>query len=639
MRPTLCTILLLVGACESPPISEPHPDVQWSNVTGDVGGSRFTPSTAIDSGNVAQLRVVWMRRLGDSINADGCGRCAHALPRFEATPITVGGLVVSPTPLGNIVAFDAGTGADVWRYDSRVDVSRRYPEGLTTRGLALWTDVAADTSASCRDVVIHATVDAKLHAVAARSGVPCSGFGAGGVVDLGQLLQLHSSSQPPTTPAHSVTSPALVVDDIVVVGMTSRDNSAASGTVAALDARTGRLLWRFHTAGSSPTDSDESRGGSAGGNVWSLMSADTGLGLVYLPVGGPRFNHFGGGRPGDNRFANAVIALSARSGELAWAFQLIRHDLWDYDVGTQPVLLEVPENGSRVDAVLGISKSGEPFLLNRRTGDALGPREDRIVPKSDVAGEVPSRTQPRGWKGLSIESEQLTEDNLFGRNPGELLECQRKFREARYDGMFTPPSRRGSIVWPGVWGGPNWDGAGWDAGRQLLIIPVRRIASIVRVLTFEEAHSLGRSSVAEQRFFDPRTRTVVVREPFAASSGVPCTKPPWAELVAVDIGHGRIAWRTPMGVESRTGGGFAFGGPLLTASGLIFIAATQDDKIRAFATSDGRVLWQHQLPAGGQSAPMSYTHGGRQFITILAGGRGGIGTPGDWIVAFAVPKR
>lgn len=641
-RLSLFACSIAVGACEARKSGVDAETLDWPSVTGDVAGSRFSRADKIHPGNVSQLRVAWMRQLGDSISRNGCVECAHAFPRFEATPVSFDGLLIAPTPLGNVVALDAGTGESVWRYESRVDTRRRYAEGLTTRGISLWTDGDEAVGAACQVVVFHATVDARLHAISARTGELCSSFGENGVVDLAPYrLAMGTGSSGSSEPA-SVTSPPLVVKDVVVVGATGgwvEDAMEDHSGVLAFDARVGTLRWRFRTSAPSTADSNHSPPHALGANVWSLMSADTMLGLIFLPVGGPKQSHLGAARPGTNLFANSVVAIAASDGHRVWSFQLIHHDLWDYDVATQPVLVQVKVNDTVIEAVVGLSKAGEIFLLDRRSGEPLEGAEERPVPRSDVLGEASSRTQPRGWKGIEIEREPLTELMLYGETEAERIECVQKFRAMRYDGLFTPPSRRGSIVWPGVWGGPNWDGAAWDAERQTLILPVRRVASIVTILSRSEVESRGLPRPGEQRFVDRRSGMVVVREPFVSSRGYPCTRPPWSALVGLNLARGAIAWSVPLGGDARRAGGFAFGGPLVTSSGLTFVGATQDDRIRALATMDGRLLWEHKLPAGGQSAPMTYVNRGRQFVGILAGGRGGIGTPGDWLVTFALPKR
>jgi quinoprotein glucose dehydrogenase len=387
---------------------------------------------------------------------------------------------------------------------------------------------------------------------------------------------------------------------------------------------------------------------TGGANVWSLISTDEARDLVFLPTASAAPDFYGGARSGPNDFANSVVALRASTGAVVWSFQVVHHDLWDYDVAAQPVLATIRQSGHEVPAVIVGTKSGMIFVLHRETGAPLLPVEERAVPSSDVPGEKTWPTQPFALHPPPLLGTKLAEDSAFGVDAEERAACREAIRSLRNDGLFTPPSFRGTLEWPGFWGGINWDGLAWDPERQRIVTVVKRVAMVVRLRHRGDQDTGWQAGAGRENVAQPGTPYDATRMPLIATSGTPCTPPPWGSIVAVDLSDAdaSVRWSRPLGTvpwlrrfrEYRNWGSIVFGGPLVTGGGLVFVAAGQDNMFRAFDVDDGRQLWEHELPAGGQAAPMTYVINGQQFIVIAAGGRAGIGSPGDWVVAFALPS-
>ncbi len=640
--------LLVIGCGMSSPEGSSTVVIEWAHTSGDIGGRRFSESAQITSRNVGELREAWRTRIGDFDSSNACIGCARNGWRAEATPLMRGGLVYAVSPRGRVVALEATSGRLQWTFDPNVNGSIRYREGFTSRGLSLWSDESATDSRHCAERVFLTTVDARLIALDRLTGSRCGRFGVDGEIDLLVGVSFDGRRADPTL--YSVTSPPLVVGDLVVVGSTVDGHATVpqnSAAVRAFDARSGVLRWQFSALGNSEIGDTRGRRSIGGGNVWGLMSADEQLGLIFLPTASASPNHFGGDRPGNNAMANSLVALRARDGRVAWHYQLVRHDLWDYDVASQPVLFQLDTDHSAVPVVVALAKSGTVVALDRRNGRRLFDLGSQSVPRSDVEGERASATQVRGDFDGVFQYDPKFADSIFALSSLDRADCARIRGAVRFEGTYTPPSLSGSLLFPGVWGGPNWDGAAWDDVNGQLLVPVRRLGTVVQLVPGSDFERLGAPTPGEQRFVDASGSFGYRRIPYIARSGIPCSSPPWSEVVAIRIGRTAQLWRRTIGtVPSLSGfraagqwGSLAFGGILTTRGGLAFVAATQDDRIRAFESSSGRQLWEDRLPAGGQSAPMSYEINGRQFIAILAGGRSGIGSPGDWIVAYSIGGR
>ncbi len=649
---------------------------EWAHYGNDPGGSKYAHLAEIDTTNVHRLEVAWTARtrdfppemfdrtgshegveIADDVRAAGaCGACHGDAIRFETTPLMVDGTLYVSTPANRVLALDPASGSERWSYDPGVDVTRPYSEDLISRGVSTWLDDEAPVDTPCRRSVYLGTIDARLIALDGATGDPCRAFGDGGEIALDRGVAL--GAREVDAGDYLITSPPAVLNGVVVVGSAIGDNrrkDVESGVVRAYDARTGELRWSFdpipraadHPAWDAWTPEGARETGAA--NVWSIISADPERDLVFLPTGSAAPDFYGGDRPGRNDFANSVVALRGSTGEVVWSFQVVHHDLWDYDVASQPVLIDLERDGGSVPAVAVGTKMGMIFVLDRETGEPLIEVEERPVPTSDVPGETTWPTQPFPVAPPPLHTTSLTPDDAFGIDEEDRAFCRDWIERLRFDGIYTPPSLEGTLMWPGFAGGMNWDGMAWDPERQMLVVPVKRLAMFVQLhrrADFEASLEAPEEGLEYAR--QGGTPYGMTRMPLLAPSGIPCSPPPWSKLVGVDLDAGTLAWERPLGrgpADPETGelgpeawGSLAFGGPLATAGGLTFIAAGQDDRIRAFATSTGETLWEAELPAGGQAAPMTYRHGGRQYVVIAAGGRSGIGTSGDYVVAFALPR-
>lgn len=620
--------------------AQPAGDIGWPHYGHDPGGARYSEAAQIDRTNVSQLRVAWTYRTG----ALGRSASLDRKAAFEATPILVDGALVLSTPYNHVIALDPRTGAKRWEWAAGLDLSHGYSE-VTSRGVSAWRDPTAAPGQPCRVRILTGTLDARLVALDAASGAPCPDFGAGGQVDLTRGVDLRDLGN------YQVTSAPAVAGDVVIVGSSIGDNRAVDverGIVRGFDARSGALRWSWDpipwASGTTPR--------TGAGNAWSTLSVDEARGLVYVPTGSASPDYYGGVRKGDNRWANSVVALRAATGELVWGFQVVHHDLWDYDVASQPTLFTWRDG---TPAIAITTKMGRVFVLDRVTGAPLIPVEERPAPPSDVPGEEAWPTQP--FSAISVGPEGLRAEDAWGTAEKDRAWCREAIAAARSEGIFTPPSLRGTIVFPGNAGGVNWGSSAYDPGRQLLIMNTNRLAMTVWLIPRAD---LPRSpSATDERIRGELARQTgtpyaMRRAPLLSPSGAPCNPPPWGTLVAVDLFAGRTVWEVPLGSvvpggfkgllarlfrpELRRSGSPNFGGPIVTAGGLVFTAASMDNHLRAFDAESGKELWKHELPASGQATPMTYRVDGRQYLVIAAGGHGKLGTKqGDYVVAFTLP--
>jgi quinoprotein glucose dehydrogenase len=611
----------------------------WPYYGGAAGGGRYSPLTQIDRNNVGELDVAWEYHTGDVSDGSDNRRKSE----FEATPIVADGAMYLSTPFGRVVALDPETGREKWRFDPKIDLHAPYSEGLVSRGVTLWTDPGRAEGDTCRKRIFLATIDARLFALDAASGQTCADFGAAGQLDLTEAvanITRRGEYEETSTPA--------VAGDLVVVGSSIADNdrvASPSGVVRAFDARSGSLRWSWNPI-------PESIAPTGAGNVWSAISVDSGRDLVFVPTTSPSPDYHGLKRPGDNKWADSVVALRAKSGEMAWGFQLVHHDLWDYDTAAQPVLAGLRRAGGETPVVIAGNKTGNLFVLNRETGEPVFPIEERPVPKSDAVGEEASPTQPFPAAPPPLVPQRLTVEEAWGPTAEDRAACRAALENLRSEGIFTPPSVQGTIAFPGNIGGMNWSSGAFDPERQIFVANVNILPMEVHLIPrdrYEEtAKTAGegrfRAEVSPQHGTPYGMSRRVIRSP----SGLPCNPPPWGALVSVDLSQGTIRWNVPLGTTADLLPNLApairgtpnLGGPIITAGGLVFIAAAMDDYLRAFDIETGAELWKGRLPAGGQAMPMTYRlrPDGKQFVVIAAGGHGKLGTRlGDAVVAFALP--
>jgi quinoprotein glucose dehydrogenase len=608
----------------------PPSDTGWANYGHDPAGTRYSPLSQINRQNVAQLKVAWTYRTGA---LDQVGDNLKRNSAFEATPILVNGLLYLSTPFDHVIALEPEGGKKIWEYDPKLDTTHGYSE-VTSRGVSAWSDPDATAGAVCSLRIFIGTLDARLIALDGASGKPCADFGAGGQIDLTKDVNLRDGGQ------YQVTSAPAIAKGLVITGSSIGDNRAVElerGIVRAFDVKTGRLRWTWDPI---PWASKMTPRTGAG-NAWSTLSVDAEHDLVFIPTGSASPDYFGGLRRGDNKWANSVVALRASTGEFVWGFQVVHHDLWDYDVASQPTLFAWRDG---TPAVAITTKMGRVFVLNRLTGAPLLPVEERPVPKSDIPGEDASPTQPAS---ISVVPEKLSPEDAFGRTPEEKQACAEKIKAARSEGIFTPPSVKGTIVFPGNVGGVNWGSAAYDPQRHLLVMDTNRLAMFVRLIPREKFDDDIAAATSNDRLHGEYGRQVgapyaMFRTPLigpSATLGL-CSPPPWGTVAAVDLFTGNKMWDVPLGsfVPGMNTGTVTLGGPIATAGGLVFSAATMDTFIRAFELDSGKEIWKFELPASAQATPMTYSVGGKQYLVISAGGHGKLGTKqGDYVVAFTLP--
>ncbi|MBK1663188.1 membrane-bound PQQ-dependent dehydrogenase, glucose/quinate/shikimate family [Rhodospirillum rubrum] len=627
---------------------------EWTSYGRTAAGMRYSPLAQITPANAASLEMAWEYHTGDFRGRPG----DPVETTFEATPLKIGDGLYFCTPHQSVLALDAESGARIWSFDPEIpkDLSLQH---LTCRGLsyhrATGALAAGEASAdgSCDAKLFMPTADGRLIALDPATGKRCAGFGgAQGEVDLWQGM-------PNVNPgSYYSTSPPVVTERLVIIGGTVLDNVStkeASGVIRAYDVNTGTLVWRWDSA--EPEATQPLAAGQTytqnSPNSWSILSVDEALGLVYVPMGNQPPDQWGGDRtPAVERYSSAVVALDVATGQVRWSFQTVHHDLWDYDVPAQPSLVDLTIDGARVPALVQATKQGEIFVLDRRDGTPILPVTERRAPQGAASGDHTAPTQP--VSALSYEPEPLTGADMWGVSLFDQLACRIALKQMRYDGRYTPPSEQGSLIYPGNFGVFNWGGVAVDPEKQVVFSTPANLAFVSRLVPRADDTSLyihkkpapGDLPTLNENFGAPYA---VSLSPFTSVLGLPCQRPPWGFVSVADLTTGKIVWMHkngtvrdlaplplpfPMGVPS-------LGGPIVTAGGVAFLSGTLDYYLRAYDLATGEEIWKSRLPAGGQATPMTYEGAdGRQYVLVVAGGHGSLGTKaGDSVIAYALPKR
>lgn len=667
----------------------------WQYYGRTPAGTRFAPFAQINKDNVDELEVAWTFRTGDI-----AGKGAED----QGTPIQVGDSVYVCTPYNKVIALDADTGKQRWKYDPDTPDTgiwnrcrgvgyydaAAYATGPGAAALAARTaDVAADSDAppretgaaatrpvvngakaatdadvahavdaaggSCAQRIFLTTLDARLIALDAKTGEPCAGFGNRGTVDLtAGMGEIPRNFYMPT-------SAPTVMRNMVLVGGWVYDGKSVgepSGVVRAFNADTGELVWAWDLGNPAitklpPPGETYTRGTP---NVWSTPAFDDKLGLVYLPTGNSTPDYWGGHRTAlDDKYSSSVVALDIATGRVRWSFQTTHHDLWDYDVTSQPALYDLPDgNGGTIPALIQLTKRGQIFLLDRRNGKPLATVEEKPVPQDVQEGDRISPTQPYSTGMPAIGREPLTEASMWGATWFDQLWCRIEFRKMHYEGEFTPPSTRKTLQYPGNYGGFNWGSASIDEQRGYLFVNDIRMPQWLRYISREEADAPNAAASHDGLHVQAGTPYGVTKNTFMSPLGVPCHAPPWGTMAAIDLQKRQVVWERPISTLQDTvaAGGVkvgvpvpigmpTMGGPISTASGLVFFAGTQDYYLRALDAETGEVLWKGRLPVGAQSTPMTYVspESGRQFVVVTAGGARQSPDRGDYVIAFALPQK
>jgi quinoprotein glucose dehydrogenase len=648
-RRALAASGLLVGlglllACDpSGPVDYRGPLAEWRHFGGDSGGLSYSPLNQITAQNVKQLELAWTYRHGDY--SDGSGD--YSRTSFQATPIAIGDSLYFCTAFNRVISLDAETGEERWVFDPELRAKRgEGPYPLTCRGVAYW-ESQPDAEEVCGRRIFTGTRDSELIALDAATGQPCADFGVAGRVDLRAGIGEAASWE------YYPTSPPLVVRDRVVMGALVADNvraDAPSGVVRAFDARTGVLRWAWDPVPPdwpehSPVHGPYQRGTP---NAWAPMAADEERGLVFVPTGNASPDIFGGARGGLDHYASSTVALDATSGEVAWHFQSVHHDIWDYDVATQPSLFEIPGVGGGAPALAQATKMGHVFLLNRETGEPLYPVEERPVPQGGVEGETLSPTQPFPTHPPPLHPTSLGVADAWGFTPIDRRGCAERIAALRSEGIFTPPSLQGSVQFPGSAGGMNWGGIAIDPVAGILYANQLHTALVTTLVPRAEYAAMDPSEIVypEEAYPQDGTPYGVKRYALLSDWGAPCNPPPWGSLSAVDLRSGELLWKVTLGSTRDMApfplwlplGAPNLGGSVVTAGGVLFIAATTEKFFRAFDAGTGEELWRVRIPFTGNSKPMTYRvrKDGRQFVVLAAGGHGW-SEPGDAVVAYALP--
>ena len=648
------TIAATGVAIATAPTQDLKVGADWPVYGGTDLGKRYSPLNQITPQNVAQLQKVWTYHTGDMPSGPTKDKYSP-----ENTPIKIGDRLFMCSPMNIAIAVDAKTGTEIWRHDPEVSPDA-IPYGATCRGVAYYHVPNATEGQPCAQRIIETTLDARMIALDAGTGQACADFGQNGQVDLNDGIGKKVPGW------YAVDAPPIIVRGVVVVGAQVKDVEATegpSGVIRGYDAVTGKLAWAWDMMhpdrqGPPPAGETYARGTP---NMWTEPAADPELGYVYLPMGNTSVDYWGGNRaPEEIKYSSAIVAVDVTTGRPVWHFQTVHYDVWDYDLGSQPSLIDFPGKNGPVPAMILPSKTGQIYLLNRKTGEPLAPVTEKPVPTGGVEPENLSKTQPYS-DYAHLDQPDLTEADMWGATPIDQLICRIQFRRAAYQGEYTPPTAdRPFIEYPSYNGGSDWGSMAVDEQRGIAVANYNDVAMYDQLIPRAEADKMGLKPITERNPGEDGKADYGAQTgaPYAIHTnagwrlptGLPCTQPPFGRIRAFDIKSGKTLWDKPFGTAVNNGpfgipshlpltiGTPNNGGPIITGSGLIFIAATTDDMLRAYDLKSGKILWQTKLPGGGQANPLTYEVDGRQFIVIAPGGHHFMHTKiSDAVVAYALP--
>ncbi|WP_017963508.1 glucose/quinate/shikimate family membrane-bound PQQ-dependent dehydrogenase [Rhizobium leguminosarum] len=618
------------------------PDGEWHQYGRTPFGQRYSPLDQITAENVSTLKEAWRYQTGDIKRPDDVGETT-----YQVTPLKVKDTLYLCTPHNWAIALDAKTGKEKWKYDanSGMNPDRQHQ---TCRGVTYYADPTVAAGQPCAERVYLPTSDARLIALDAADGKVCTSFADQGVLHLETGMRFNPAGY------YYSTSPPVAVAGKIIVGGAVNDNYSTeeqSGVIRAFDINTGALVWNWDSGNpdvTTPITGNQTYTTNSP-NSWSVFSVDEGLGMVYIPLGNQVPDQIGINRSENvEKFSSSIVALDIATGQLRWVRQTVHHDLWDMDVPAQPALIDLTkQDGTVVPALVGPTKQGDIYVLDRRSGEPIIPVKEIPAPGGAVSGDHTSPTQP--ISDLTFSPEPLQEKDMWGVSLFDQMACRIDFHRYHYEGRYTPPSLKGTIVYPGNFGTFNWGSVAVDPERQIMFGMPTYLAFTSRLVPAADIPPRGQDEKGSEQGLNRNDGAPygVFMGPFLGLLKIPCQAPPWGYVAGVDLRTGKIAYMhkngtvrdmTPLPLPFKVGVP-GIGGPMLTKGGLAFLGAAVDNYLRAYDVTNGRELWKARLPAGGQATPMTYTtDDNKQYVVMVAGGHGSVGTkPGDYVIAYTLP--